>query len=101
MSLDLPELIAVEPTTRPAVTYDRYWVQTIVVRCPSPAEKAVATAVLARCSSSDGSLSGETVSITVEDLFARAAGNEQIATAMHSLMVAIQQLACAEGLVSQ
>jgi hypothetical protein len=99
MSIELPELIATEPTSRPAVVYDRYWVQTLVVRAPAPNQPADATVILAAYSSADGSLSGETVNLTVSDLFTRAAGDQKLAEAMVSLMQAVQQIAAADGLV--
>ena len=99
MSIGLPELIATEPTSRPAVTYDRYWVQTLVVRAPAPNQPADATVILAAYASADGSLSGETVNLTVSDLFTRAAGDQKLAKAMVSLMQAVQQIAAADGLV--
>lgn len=101
MSLALPELIAAEPTTRPAVTFDRYWLQTLVIRAPSPGLPADATAVLAPYSSADGSLSGESVTINVQDLFARAANDEQLAMAMWVLLGAVRSVAAADGLVEQ
>ena len=100
MSLELPELIAAEPTTRPAVTYDRYWLQTLVMRAPAPGQPADATVVLARYSSADGSLSGETVTLTVSDLFTRAAGDQQLAAAMAALLEAVKKIAADDGVVA-
>jgi hypothetical protein len=100
MSLDLPELIAAEPTTRPAVTYDRYWLQTLVMRAPAPGQPADANVVLARYSSADGSLSGETVTLTVADLFTRAAGDQQLAAAMAALLEAVKKIAADDGVVA-
>jgi len=99
MSIGLPELIATEPTSRPAVVYDRYWLQTLVVRAPAPNQPADATVILAAYSSADGSLSGETVNLAVSDLFTRAVGDQKLAEAMVSLMQAVQQIAAADGLV--
>jgi hypothetical protein len=99
MSVELPELIASEPTSRPAVVYDRYWLQTLVMRAPAPGQTADAIVTLAAYSSADGSLSGETVNLTVSDLFAKAAGDQQLADAMVSLMQAVQKIAAADGLV--
>jgi hypothetical protein len=86
---------------RTTVTYDRYWLQTLVMRAPAPGQPADATVVLARYSSADGSLSGETVTLNVQDLFARAANDEQLAMAMWVILGAVRSVAAADGLVEQ
>jgi hypothetical protein len=100
MSIELPELIAADPISRPAVTYDRYWLQTLVMQAPSPTQKATATVILAPYSQADGSLLGQTVTLAVDDLFARAATDAQLAGAMAALVAAVQRLAADQGIVA-
>lgn len=95
----VPQLVVANPTTRPAVTFDRWWVQTLVIRSPGPAEEANATCILAAYSSEDGSLSGETVQLDVADLRAGSLTDPKLAAAWSALVEYVQAVAKDRGLV--
>lgn len=95
----LPELIATDPVTRPAVTYNRWWVQTLVFQAPSPTAEAIANVVLARYSSADGSLSGDTVTLTLDNLLGRITDDYTLASAMAGIVSVVQRVAAERGIV--
>jgi len=95
----LPELIATDPVTRPAVTYDRWWVQTLVFQAPSPMAEATANVTLASYSSADGSLSGETATITLDNLMGRIGDDHTLAAAMAGIVQVVQRVAFERGIV--
>lgn len=96
----VPELVVADPKSRPAVTYDRWWVQTVVVRSPGPLEESSASCVLAAYSSEDGSLSGETVQLEVSALRAAAISDPRAAAAMAALVTYIEAVARERGLLA-
>jgi hypothetical protein len=95
----LPVLVATDPVTRPAVVYDRWWLQSLIVQAPTPTGEATATVILARYSSADGSLSGETTTITLPDLFGRLGDDYTLASAMAGIVQVVQRIAAEKGLV--
>lgn len=99
MSDEAPVLIVKDPTSRPAVTFDRWWLQTLVVRAPSPTDEANATAVLASYASADGSLSGQTVSVEASSLLAESQTNPLAAAAMAAILRYVESLAKTQGLI--
>jgi hypothetical protein len=98
-TVSIPELIATDPVTRPAVVFDRWWLTTLVMQSPSPAGEATVNVTLARCSSADGSLSGETVTLTLDNLFARAQADPTLMAAMAGIVSTVQAVAAERGIV--
>lgn len=96
----VPELVVADPKSRPAVTFDRWWVQSVVVRAPGPLEEMSAACILAAYSSADGSMSGETVQLEVSNLQAASISDPLAAAAMASLVTYIESVARERGLIA-
>ena len=96
----IPALIASETVMRPAIVYDRWWVQTLVMQAPSPTSESSANVVLARYASSDGSLSGETVNLTLDNLFMRSVDDPALLAAMAGIVGVVQRIAVGQGIAT-
>jgi hypothetical protein len=90
------------PVTKPAVTFDSYWISTLNVMAPHPDKKARAHVSLKAYASTpkeDGTHDSDdkTVNVMIPDLFAAAAGDADLAAALHAVFAAIEKIAKQQG----
>lgn len=87
------------PITIPSKTADTLWVGFIYVNAPNPQSPVTASVRLIPMNSTTGEMfSDYAKTLEIDDLFAIAADNATLASAIQGLFGAIQQLAQAQGL---
>lgn len=101
--MELPLLMAAQPLTIPARTYDRVWVEQIEITAPSPAGDAVARVRLRRFDV-DGQgevhIEADSQKLEVENLLATSQTDADLAAAVGSLMAYIAKAGVAAGVIA-
>jgi len=100
---NLPILNAVEPTVIPAKTYDRVWVEEIVIRAPDPNGDAVGEVKLHKYGMFNGVAElepGNGQWIRVDNMLARSVEDADLNTAMSALLVYVGKIGVENNIVS-
>lgn len=101
--MSLPILNAVEPTVIPAKTYDRVWVEEIVIRAPDPNGDAVGEVKLHKYGMFDGIAElepGNGKWIRVENMLAKSVEDTDLQTAMTALLAYVGKIGVENNIVS-
>lgn len=100
---DLPVLNAVEPTVIPAKTYDRVWVEEIVIRAPDPNGDALGEVKLHKYGLFDGVAElepGNGQWIRVDNMLSQASGDTDLQTAISALLAYVAKLGVQNNIVA-
>lgn len=100
---ELPIFNAVNPTTIPSKTYDRIWVEEIVIRAPDPNGDAVAEVKLHKYGLFDGIAElepGNGQWIRVEDVLSQSSSDQDLNTAINSLLLYINKIGQINGIIT-
>lgn len=100
---DLPILTATNPETIPAKTYDRVWIEEVVIRAPDPNGDFLGEVKLRKYGMFDGIAEFEPGNgqwIRVENILEQSNSNETLQTAMNALITYVAQLAVENSIVS-
>jgi hypothetical protein len=100
---DLPILNAVEPTVIPAKTYDRVWVEEVVIRAPDPNGDVVGEVKLHKYGMFDGVAElepGNGQWIRVENMLAKSAEDADLQTAMSALLAYVGKIGVENNVVA-
>ena len=97
----LPLLMAQNPLTVPATTYDRIWVELIEISAPSPSADANAYVRLRRFGVRDGEVvtDPESLRLEVPNIIASSADDPDLAAVVIALMSYIAKIGAAEGII--
>lgn len=101
--MSLPILNAVEPTVIPAKTYDRVWVEEIVIRAPDPNGDVVGEVKLRKYGMFDGVAElepGNGQWIRVENMLQKAASDTDLQTAMSALLTYVGKIGVENNVVA-
>jgi len=99
---DLPILNAVEPTVIPAKTYDRVWIEEIVIRAPDPNGDAMGEVKLHKYGVFDGVAQLEPNGgqwIRVDNMLEKAGSDTDLQTAMAALISYVAKLGAENNLI--
>lgn len=100
---NLPILTATNPETIPAKTYDRVWIEEIIIRAPDPNGDILGEVKLRKYGMFDGVAEFEPRNgqwIRVENILEQSNSNETLQTAMSALITYVTQLAVSNDIVS-
>lgn len=101
--MQLPLLMAAEPLSVPARTFDRIWVEAIEISAPNPSGDAVARVRLRRYAVDEQGtvhVEQESQKLEVEDILQKAQTDLDLATAIESLMGYIAKAGAEQGIVA-
>jgi hypothetical protein len=101
--MSLPILSASNPTTVPAIVYDKWWIQKIEIQAPSPNHDASANIVLIKfATNEDGSatVSNETASMEMNNLLSNSANDPELASVIGGLMNYIMKVGQNQGIIA-
>lgn len=101
--MQLPLLMAAEPLSVPARTFDRIWVEAIEISAPTPSGDAVARVRLRRFAVDEQGgvhVEQESQKLEVEDILQKAQTDLDLATAIESLMGYIAKAGAEQGIVA-
>jgi hypothetical protein len=101
--MSLPILNAVDPTVIPAKTYDRVWVEEIVIRAPDPNGDVVGEVKLRKYGMFDGVAElepGNGQWIRVENMLAKSAEDSDLQTAMNALLAYVGKIGVENNIVA-
>lgn len=87
--MTMPILRVPSPKTRPAVTFDRFWLGTLVVRSAGPGSDSTAYVTLTPYSSETGEASPDEITMEVPGIMAGAADNPAMAAALAAVLEAV------------
>lgn len=97
MPINNPNPITIPPVA--GTTADALWIKSLTINAPSTTGKVAAVAQIVPYSSSTGVMLNEQVKLlTIPDVFAAAASDTHLATAMTALFTAIQSQVIAKNL---
>lgn len=99
--MPVPTLLAASPLTV-SKTYDKVWVEEIVISAPDPNADAVARVRLRLFADAGGQreLSPEPILLSVNGLLAQAAGDADLDAVVTALMAYVAKLAASRGIVA-
>jgi hypothetical protein len=101
--MELPLLIAAQPLTVPARTYDRVWIEAIEITAPSPSGDATARVRLRRFDVDEAGVvhtEPDSQKLEVENLLASAQADPDLAAAVGSLMAYIAKVGIQQGVIA-
>jgi hypothetical protein len=101
--MSLPILSATNPTTVPAIVYDKWWIQKIEIQAPSPNHDASANIILVKfATNEDGiaTVSNETVAMEMNNLLSNATNDPELAMVIGGLMNYIMKVGQNRGIVA-
>jgi hypothetical protein len=101
--MSLPILSASNPTTVPAVVYDKWWVQRIDISAPNPNGDAYAQVTLVKFATGpDGNAitSNEVVFMNVDNLLSNAATDPELGGIIIGLMNYIMKVGQNQGIIA-
>lgn len=100
---DLPIFNAVDPVIIPAKTYDRVWIEEIVIRAPDPNADATGEVKLHKYGMFDGVAElepGNGQWIRIDDMLSKADTDTHLQTAINALITYIAQLGIENDIIS-
>lgn len=100
---NLPILNAVEPTVIPAKTYDRIWVEEIVIRAPDPNGDVVGEVKLHKYGMFNGIAElepGNGQWIRVNNMLAKSIADTDLQTAMAALLAYVGKIGVENNIIS-
>lgn len=100
---DLPILNAVDPTVIPSKTYDRVWVEEIVIRAPDPNADVTGEVKLHKYGMFDGVAEFEPGNgqwIRVENMLAKANEDPDLQTAMTALLAYVGKVGVENNIIT-
>lgn len=93
-------IIQIAPSP-PDITYDYYWVETVVIRAPSPLGEASASVRLVPASIATGAVNqAGAIGIELNDLFAEMSTNAKLAAAFEKVIKVIRDAAIERGIAA-
>lgn len=93
-------IIQIAPSP-PDITYDYYWVETVIIRAPSPLGEASASVRLVPASSQTGAINyAGAIGMELTDLFATALENETLSSAFTNVIAVIRDAAIERGIAA-
>ena len=95
----LPLLMAQNPLTVPATTYDRIWVELIEISAPSPSADANAYVRLRRFGVRDGAVVTDPESFRLEVPSILASSDPDLASVVTGIMNYIAKIGAVEGII--
>ena len=95
----LPLLMAQNPVTIPATTYDRIWVELIEISAPSPSADANAYVRLRRFGIRDGEVVTDPESLRLEVPNILASSDPDLAVVVTGIMNYIAKIGAADGII--
>jgi hypothetical protein len=101
--MSLPILSASNPTTVPAIVYDKWWIQKIEIQAPSPNHDASANIILVKfATNTDGSatVSNEIASMEMNNLLSNSANDPELASVIGGLMNYIMKVGQNQGIIA-
>lgn len=101
--MSLPILNAVEPTVIPAKTYDRIWVEEIVIRAPDPNADVVGEVKLHKYGMFDGTAElepGNGQWIRVENMLAKSVEDLDLRTAISGLLAYVEKIGVKNNVIT-
>lgn len=100
--MPVPVLVAASPTTVPAKTFDKIWVEQILISAPDPNGDAFARVTVRPFGVFDGvaELSPETVFLDVPGILSESATDADLDAAITSLMAFVRKIGVAQGVVA-
>jgi uncharacterized protein YcnI len=97
--MSMPILNVPTPETKPAVTFDRFWLETLVVRS-SVGGDATAHVTLTPYSSTTGESSPNAVTMEVPNIMAGAEESPAMALALAAVLEAVKAEGIARGVIA-
>lgn len=100
--MSLPILNAVDPTVIPAKTYDRIWVEEIVIRAPDPNGDVIGEVKLHKYGMFDGIAElepGNGQWIRVDNMLAKSAEDIDLHTAITSLLAYVAKIGAENNII--
>lgn len=101
--MSLPILTASNPTTVPAKTYDKWWINNININAPDPNGDAYANVTLVKfATNEDGSasVSNEYANLDMNALLSGASSDPELASVIVGLMNYIMKVGQSKGIIS-
>ena len=102
--MSLPILSPVEPSIVPARTYDKLWVQDVMISAPHPTGDAMCSVRMMKFGVFDGVPELEPgnngVWMNIEGILAKSAEDNDLANIIQSLLLYIQKVGVEKGIVA-
>lgn len=100
--MPVPILVAASPTTIPEKTFDKIWVEQIIVSAPDPNGDAFARVTVRKFGVFDGvaELSPEMFFLDVPGVLSGAATDPDLDLALSSLMTYVKKVGVAQGVIA-
>lgn len=100
----IPNLIAKEPSIIPEKTFDKLWVEEIIISAPNPNEDANAMVKLKKFGVFDGVAefmpTDNGIRLDIENLLAKSAEDQELASIVYSLLLYIKKYGIQKNIIS-
>ena len=102
--MSIPILIPAEPSVVPAKTYDKLWIQDVMINAPHPTGDAICSVRMIKFGVFDGVPELEPGSngiwMNIEGILAKSAEDNDLANIIQSLLLYIQKVGVEKGLIA-